>query len=401
MKYRGINLENVKYNNRSAILHILNNSGAMSRKDIAAKTGLTAASVTLICTELLEEGIIRELGEAVEEKRAGRKKILVDINPSYKYILCVGIEADETYISVADCKGSVIVSEIQATDKKAAPEQFLEQISILSTGLLWDKGISKNDLLGAAVSVPGEVDRKQGISINTFSIWNKPVRIADILTQKMGIPIVVENNLKTSAESEMLFGSGRTEENFVLLKWGPGVGSSIVIDRRIYQGAGGLSAEIGHVSVAKDGRLCNCGRRGCLETEISTHAIIGDIETEYRKDPKSMPVLDSWYGQGNKMTYKNTGQWAALKDPKMQEILTSKIDMLAFSMRNYKSLIDPGKVILMGYMFDVEGFYERFVSKVRDYDDQIPDAFFEKSETFARRKHIETLATAMNEWFFE
>ena len=60
-----------------------------------------------------------------------------------------------------------------------------------------------------------------------------------------------------------------------------------------------------------------------------------------------------------------------------------------------------GKVILMGYMFDVEGFYERFVSKVREYDDQIPDAFFEKSETFARRKHIETLATAMNEWFFE
>ena len=55
----------------------------------------------------------------------------------------------------------------------------------------------------------------------------------------------------------------------------------------------------------------------------------------------------------------------------------------------------------MGYMFDVEGFYERFVSKVREYDDQIPDAFFEKSETFARRKHIETLATAMNEWFFE
>ena len=210
MKYRGINLENVKYNNRSAILHILNNSGAMSRKDIAAKTGLTAASVTLICTELLEEGIIRELGEAVEEKRAGRKKILVDINPSYKYILCVGIEADETYISVADCKGSVIVSEILATDKKAAPEQFLEQISIVSTGLLWDKGISKNDLLGAAVSVPGEVDRKQGISINTFSIWNKPVRIADILTQKLGIPIVVENNLKTSAESEMLFGSGRS-----------------------------------------------------------------------------------------------------------------------------------------------------------------------------------------------
>ena len=400
MTFRGINLENVKNNNRSAILQLLNNNGAMSRKDIAGRTGLTAASVTLICTELLDEGIIVELGEAVEEKRAGRKKILVDLNPSYKSILCIGIESDETFISVTDCKGNVLNSEILITDKKAGPEDFLEKIAMESARLLWDKGITKNDVLGAAVSVPGEVDREHGVSINTFSIWNTPVRIADILTKNLGIPIVVENNLKTSAESEMLFGSGRTEENFVLLKWGPGVGSSIVIDRKIYQGAGGLAAEIGHVSTGKDGKLCNCGRRGCLETEISTHAIIGDIEEEYRKDPESMPVLDSWYRQGNKMTYKNTGQWAALRDEKMQKILTSKIDKLAFGMRNYKSLLDPGKVILMGYMFDVPGFYERFIGAVKGYDNQIPDNYFVRSETFTRRKHIETLATAMNEWFF-
>ena len=401
MKYRGINLENVKNNNRSAILHILNNNGAMSRKDIAGRTGLTAASVTLICTELLEEGIIVELGEAVEEKRAGRKKILVDINPSYKFILCISIESDETYLSVTDCKGEVLNSEVLTTDKKSKPEEFLETIAMESARLLWDRNIAKNTVMGVAVSVPGEVDREKGISINSFSIWNTPVRIADILSQKLGIPIVVENNLKTSSESEMLFGSGRTEDNFVLLKWGPGVGSSIVIDRKIYQGAGGLAAEIGHVSIGKDGRLCNCGRRGCLETEISTHAIIGDIEAEYRKDPGSMPVLDNWYRQGNKMTYKNTDQWGALRDEKMQKILSSKIDKLAFSMRNYKSLLDPGKVILMGYMFDIAGFYERFLGAVREYDDLIPDNYFVKSETFTRRKHIETLATAMNEWFFE
>ena len=202
MTFRGINLENVKNNNRSAILQLLNNNGAMSRKDIAGRTGLTAASVTLICTELLDEGIIVELGEAVEEKRAGRKKILVDLNPSYKSILCIGIESDETFISVTDCKGNVLNSEILITDKKAGPEDFLEKIAMESARLLWDKGITKNDVLGAAVSVPGEVDREHGVSINTFSIWNTPVRIADILTKKLGIPIVVENNLKTSAESE-------------------------------------------------------------------------------------------------------------------------------------------------------------------------------------------------------
>ncbi len=75
MKYQGMNLENVKSRNQSAIIGLLYDHGPMSRKDIAEAVGLTAASVTLICTELIENGIIVELGEVTTEKRAGRKKI--------------------------------------------------------------------------------------------------------------------------------------------------------------------------------------------------------------------------------------------------------------------------------------------------------------------------------------
>ncbi len=400
MKYRGINLENVKNNNRSAILHILNNSGAMSRKDIAEKAGLTAASVTLICTELIEEGIITELGEVVEEKRAGRKKILVDINPAYRHILCISIESDETYISVTNCKGTVEESKVLATDKKESAEDFLDKIAIESGRIIWNLGISRQDIMGVAVSVPGKVDREKGISLNTFSIWTKPVPIADILKDKLGIPVVVENNLKTSAESELLFGIGKDEGNFVLLKWGPGVGSAIVIDHRIYRGAGGISAEIGHVTLGKGGKLCNCGCRGCLETEISTHAIMADIEEAYKSNASKMKGLTKWYEEGNKMTYKNVDQWATIDDPVIQNILLSKIDKLAMSMKNYKSLIDPSKVIIMGYMFEVEGFYDKFIEAYKEYESQISDDFFVKSETLARLEHIEPLALAMNEWFF-
>ena len=80
MGYIGINLENVKVSNRSAILKLLNDQGAMSRKDIALALGLTPATVTLICTELLSGGILCERGEVDEARRAGRKKVLIDIN---------------------------------------------------------------------------------------------------------------------------------------------------------------------------------------------------------------------------------------------------------------------------------------------------------------------------------
>ena len=73
----GMNLENVKVRNRSVILSLLNSQGAMSRKDIAKQVGLTPAAVTLLCTEMMEEGKIVEKGEVQEERRAGRKKVLV------------------------------------------------------------------------------------------------------------------------------------------------------------------------------------------------------------------------------------------------------------------------------------------------------------------------------------
>ena len=106
MGYTGINLEIVKISNRSAILKLLNDHGAMSRKDIAIELGLTPATVTLICTELLSAGILCEKGEVEEQKRAGRRKVLIDINYRFRYVLSVSIEAAETCIAISDLRGS-------------------------------------------------------------------------------------------------------------------------------------------------------------------------------------------------------------------------------------------------------------------------------------------------------
>lgn len=400
MRYTGINFENVKFNNRSAILHLLYSEGAMSRKDIAGRTGLTAASVTQLCGKLLEEGVIVELGEAVEEKRAGRRKIPVDINPGYRYIPCIAIEAQETHVSVADCRGNLIGQTVLTTDSTIPAKEFLWNAAEEIRKILWDKGISRYDLLGAAVSVPGQVDREKGISVNSYSIWNYPVPVADILKEQLGVAVVVENNLKSAAECEILFGSGRKASDFLVVKWGPGVGSAIIIDHRIYKGAEGISGELGHTTLGKNGRLCNCGRRGCLETEISTHAIMRDIQTAYAEEPEEVPAFAAWIQAGNAMSYRNVSQWAALDDGGMQRILAEKIDKLAFSVRNYCALINPERIVLTGYMFDVEGMYERFVDSYREYDETIREDFLVRSNIREQKEHMACLATALNAFFF-
>ena len=91
MRYTGLNAKDIKNFNRSALLNLLNDRGAVSRKDISEELGITAATVTLICSDMLSSGILCEKGEAEHQRRAGRRKILVDINYQYKFVLCINI----------------------------------------------------------------------------------------------------------------------------------------------------------------------------------------------------------------------------------------------------------------------------------------------------------------------
>ena len=106
MAYSGLNLGNVKNQNRSSILKLLNDHGPMPRKDLSARLGLTPASLTTLCGELLAQNILFELGEVQQEdKRAGRRKILLGINYAYRHVLSISIETPATSVTLCDLRG--------------------------------------------------------------------------------------------------------------------------------------------------------------------------------------------------------------------------------------------------------------------------------------------------------
>ena len=160
----GINLVDVRTNNKLTILRLLNANGAMSRKDIAAILKLTPAAVTILCNEIIREGMIVEKGEAEEEKRAGRKKMLIDINFRYKYIIGINIEPDYTYLNIADLKGdSILVRKIQ-TDSLIAPKAYIQYLIHECIKMLWEANLKKEDILGVGVGIIGAVDVASGVS---------------------------------------------------------------------------------------------------------------------------------------------------------------------------------------------------------------------------------------------
>ena len=398
MGYIGINLENVKVSNRSAILKLLNDQGAMSRKDIALALGLTPATVTLICTELLSGGILCERGEVDEARRAGRKKVLIDINYQCRYVLAVSIEAAETTVSVCDLKGNRCAMRKLPTDGSRKPEEFLKNIADEGKALMWESGIGKDQVLGVGVSVPGIVRRRTGLSHHAYRIWQEPVEVGKIVGEHFPYPVIVENNVKAFAEGELVYGSGRERENLLFIKWGPGVGSAIIIRNEIYDSENSKSAEIGHYIVEKNGKQCRCGRRGCLETRVSTHAIAEQVRCACTAE--HMPALyELVEGKTERIEARNISWWMQAQDPGLEEILDEILEQMARTAVNTITLLAPDQVIIYGYMFDLPGFQERFIKLCREYDPAYGGEYISKSRLGDRIEYIGPLAVVMNERF--
>ena len=345
----GINLENVKIRNKSTVLKLLNRKGAMSRKDIAKEVGLTPATVTVLCTEMIEEGILQEKGEMQEERRAGRKKILVDIAYGCKCVAAVSIEIKKTYISICDLKGNLINGKIMKTDKTIAPKDFLKLIEKECKVLLCEK--EQRSVLGMGICIPGIVDRKRGISIHAYGIWKEEVKIRDIMQENMSCPVIVENNIKAFAEGELLYGAGRTGENLLFVKWGPGVGSAIVTQNQIYEGKDHRAAEIGHYIIEPNGEPCHCGRRGCLETKVSTQAIIKRIRSIYSKE-QTPRLYEKTGGDIDQISEDHFTEWAEnnsdldLSDEEVVKILHKSIERMARTIVNMMTILAPDSTIL-------------------------------------------------------
>lgn len=398
MGYTGINLENVKNNNRSAILKLLNDQRALSRKDIAAELGLTPATVSVICADLIGAGILCELGELQEGKRAGRKKMLIGINYDRYKVLSISIESAETVLFVTNLMGEQCISRRIKTDITVSPEAFLHRVADECKVLMWEGSVEKETILGVGVSVPGIVSRVDGVSTYAYRIWNEPVKVRACLREYLDFPVIVENNVRAFAEAELIFGSGKDLENMLFIKWGPGVGSSIVIHKQIYESNHSQNAEIGHFVMDPRGRKCRCGRRGCLETFVGTHAMAEQLRKSCTKE--KMPELYAKVkGDVSAISAQSFTECLQGKDPVLWQIIDNNVEMLARSVCNVITMLSPDQVIIYGKLFEQTALMERFMACCKRIDERYAEDYIIESELRDKIDYIGPLAVVVNELF--
>jgi predicted NBD/HSP70 family sugar kinase len=260
--------------NRTAILRLIGNAGPVARATIAQRLGLSPATVTSITRELIESGVVRVADRA--PSAGGRPALLLEIVGGAAAAFGVKIAPDHLVGVIVDLDG-VVLERFEQHAELVGPEALDRVIAILRSWLS-DVG-QRVRLLGVGLGVPGVVNEDRGTVTAPIIGWDR-VPLRDRVQSELGVPVLVDNDVNTLAVSERLYGRGRGAENFITVTLGRGIGLGIVAGGDIYHGFGGGAGEFGHISVAPDGPICTCGKRGCLEALVADPALVSEAKSQ-------------------------------------------------------------------------------------------------------------------------
>ena len=260
--------------NRRLILNLLRQEGAKSRAEIAARTGLSPAAVTFVVSDLIEEGHVLE-GRTVAGT-SGRRPIPISIN--YANGLAIGFKlmAGAVECVVTDLATNPLASmrlSFEGTD----PARIIGTLADAVPELLKAAACPQAKLAGIGISVPGVIDNDQAICVRSHRFDWDNVPLAAMLAEVVKVPVWLEDDTNAYAIAQQLFGLGRQHQNMAVLAVGVGISCAMVVDGKLYRGAHGAAGKFGHTLIEEDGRLCECGKRGCLMAYYSLPSLSASL----------------------------------------------------------------------------------------------------------------------------
>lgn len=271
--------EDTKAHNDRLILAAIYNNGPVSRADIARATRLTRTTVSASVAELLEDGLVAEIG--VGPSQGGRPPILLQLVDDARYLVGVDLANREFRGALVDLRGRIKECVSLPTDDEDGAAA-LELVQRLIDRLL---ALADRPIVGIGIGTPGLMDSRLGIVRHAVNLDWRDLPLGDILQTRYNLPVYIANDSQVAAMGELSFGQPNEVNNLIVVKAGRGVGAGLVIDRRLFYGDDSGAGEIGHIVTQPDGRRCRCGNRGCLETVASSRALVQRAQAYFAQTP--------------------------------------------------------------------------------------------------------------------
>ena len=192
-----------------------------------------------------------------------------------KYALGIDIGGTNTVVGLVDKEGNVLGTDSVKTQSFPVLEEYVKTVSKLAKDLIAKNNVSVDDIVGLGIGAPNANYYTGNIEMAPNLPWKQDkVPLAKMFREELNFPVTITNDANAAALGEKMYGVAKDMDNFIMITLGTGVGSGIVINGQLVYGHDGFAGELGHVIIERNGRLCGCGRRGCLETYCSATGIV-------------------------------------------------------------------------------------------------------------------------------
>ncbi len=339
----GIRHDDLRRRNRAMVISAVRRAGHASRTEIAAKTGLSASTISAITSDLIAEGILVESRTAdLPASRRGRPQVAVRLRPQAAAIVAVVLSMNQLSASVIDYAGNTIVERRRKLPTLELSRQDLVGQTVgIARDAIDAASQGESPILRIVLAVQGITD-----SAERKLLWSPITPHADIdfsaiLEERFGLPVTVENDCNMIAVGLRWRNPDRYARDFIAVLLSHGIGMGMVLRGELFTGTQSSGGEFGHMIHRPDGAQCRCGRRGCIEAYAGNYAIW--------RNARGIPDLAAVSQDVTDEDIRKLAQDARRGPGPEREAFRIAGEAIGFGLGSLFALIDPAPVAIVGH----------------------------------------------------
>lgn len=339
-------LEEIRKGSKSAMMkqriitHLIYN-GSSTITDLSKDMDLSVPTVTKFVDEMCAEGYVNDYGKL--ETSGGRHPSLYGLNSESGYFIGVEVKWYALNIGVINFKGDVVQLQMDIPFKLEDTPECLELLCQHIEDFMAGLAIDKNKLLGINVVLCGRVNPELGYSYSFFNFGG--TSLSSAMTERLKVDVSIDNDGRAMLYGEFMKGVVKGQRHVIFINVSWGLGMSIIIDGKLYQGKSGFAGEFGHNYGYDNQVICNCGKRGCIETEVSCSALYRKFIEHLRNGENSVVLAGKTVDE---ITLQDVFEAIAKEDLLAIELVEEIASQLGLNVAAIINVFNPEMVILGG-----------------------------------------------------
>lgn len=244
-------------------------AGCTTITELSKAVGLSVPTVTKFVDVMLKDGYVNDYGKL--ETNGGRHPSLYGLNADSGYFVGVAVSINSLKICLINFKGDVLKMTSDIPFSLENTPECLEGICREARSFIDGLDIDREKILNVCMGITGRVNPEIGCSYTHLTFTEKP--LAEVLTERLGINVCIDNDSRAMAYGEYIMRNDKCARNLIFINVNWGLGMAIIIDGKLYSGMSGFAGEFGHNYGYDNQQICDCGKKGCIETEVSCSAL--------------------------------------------------------------------------------------------------------------------------------